>query len=126
MAVANPYNQYQEQSINTATPGMLIIMLFESAAKHINAGIRAVEEGNIQDSHNAIIKAQDIYSALSGCLDESVPMSKDLKDMYEYILKRLCEANIKKDAEILREVHAYTVEYRDTWKEAEKSIHLKK
>ena len=37
--------------------------------------------------------------------------------MYSYLLKRLREANIKKDAEILEEVLTHLRTMRDTWKE---------
>ena len=124
MAAVNPYLQYQQQSINTATPGMLIVMLFESAVKNINLAVRAIDDHNVEASHNALIKVQNIYSSLDGYLNPAVPLSADLHNWYEYILRRLMEANIKKDKEILSEVLSYTVEFRDTWKEAEKKIHL--
>jgi len=126
MAVTNPMRQYQEQVMNTATPGMVTVMLFDEVIKNINIAMRAIDEQNIQDSHNAILKAENIYAALSGALDEKFEISKNLAQLYEYMASRLAEANIKKDKEILKEVITFSTEFRDTWKQAEKNIHMKK
>ena len=124
MAVLNPYAQYKDLTVNTATPGMLIIMLFEGAVKNINIAIKAIDEKNVQQAHDALIKTQDIYSSLMFSLNENVQISAQLKNLYAYILDRLAEANIKKDVDILHEVLGYTQEFRDTWKEAERKIHM--
>lgn len=124
MAVTNPTDFYREQTINTATPGMLIVMLFNGAVKNINLAIRAINEQNIEEAHNAIIKTENIYISLAGYLDEKVPISKNLKDLYSYIVDRLVYANMKKDISALHEVLGYSVEFRDIWTEAEKVLHI--
>jgi len=121
MALANPMRQYQDQVVNTATPGMVTVMLFEEVIKNINLASKAINEGNIQDSHDAIMKAENIYLTLENFLDERFEISKSLSKLYEYMASRLVEANVKKDKEILREVAAFSMEFRDTWKQAEKN-----
>ena len=121
MAVANPMRQYQDQVVNTATPGMVTVMLFEEIIKNINIASKAIDEQNIQDSHDAIMKAENIYLTLENFLDERFEISKSLSKLYEYMASRLVEANVKKDKEILREVAAFSLEFRDTWKQAEKN-----
>ena len=37
--------------------------------------------------------------------------------MYEYIHRRLVEANVKSDETILEEVEGLVTEFRDTWKQ---------
>jgi len=123
MVNANPLLQYQEQVTNTATPGMVTVMLFEETAKNINLAIRAINDQDMQNSHNHIVKAQNIYLALNGFLNERFEISKSLSKLYDYLSRRLVEANIKKDVRILREVLAFTVEFRDTWRQAEKNLH---
>ena len=124
MATINPAAHYKEQVINTATPGMITVMLFEEAAKNIKIAIGAVKARNIQESHNAIVKAQNIYSALNGFLNNEFEISKNLSSLYVHLGKRLAEANAKKDIEILKEVLEFTLEFRDTWKQAEKNASL--
>ena len=125
MASVNPMQQYQEQVLNTATPGMVTVMLFDEAAKNINLAIRAVNEQNIQVSHDSIVKAQNIYLALNGFLNDKIAISKSLSKLYDYLARRLAEANIKKNTAILKEVLSFTLEFRDTWKQAEKNIHMR-
>ena len=50
-------------------------------------------------------------------LDHRYAVAKDFDAVYDYLLKRLIEANIKKDAEILNEVLQHLRTMRDTWKE---------
>ena len=121
MASVNPMRKYQEQVANTATPGMVTVMLFEEIIKNINLAAKAIDEQNIQDSHDAIIKAENIYLTLDNFLDERFEISKNLSRLYQWMASRLVEANIKKDKEILQEVAAFSVEFRDTWKQAEKN-----
>ena len=124
MANINAMRQYEEQVINTATPGMVTVMLFEEVIKNINLGIKAIDEHNIQDSHNAIIKAENIYLALNGWLDTRFEISKPLSRLYEFLASRLVEANSKKDKEILKEVLSFSTEFRDTWSQAEKNARI--
>ena len=124
MATLNAMRQYQQQVVNTATPGMVTVMLFEEIIKNINLGMKAIDEQNIQDSHNAIMKAQQIYLALNGYLDERFEISKSLSRLYEFLDSRLMEANMKKDKDILKEVLVFTTEFRDTWRQAEKNARL--
>lgn len=120
----NPLQQYKEQAANTATPGMLIIMLFDGAIKNIKLAINAIQEHKIEEAHNSIVKAEEIYVYLINSLDVKVPISTDLKKLYDYLLNRLIEANMKKDDTILTEVLEFTVDFRDTWRQAEKNIHI--
>lgn len=120
------YQKYQEQAVNTATPGMLVIMLFEGAVKNLNIAIKALEEKNIETAHNSIIKVENIYTSLIGYLNGNVAMSGDLKKIYTYLLQRLVEANTKKDALILKEVLEFSMDFRETWRQAEKNLHMQK
>ena len=120
----NPAAIYQEQVINTATPGMVTVMLFDEAAKNIKIAMGAINAKNIQESHNAIMKAQNIYTALNGFLSENYEISKHLSKLYNYLAGRLAEANAKKDNAILTEVLEFTVDFKETWKQAEKNASL--
>jgi len=124
MANINAMRQYEEQVINTATPGMVTVMLFEEVIKNINLGMKAIDDNNIQDSHNAIVKAENIYLALNGWLDAKYEISKPLSRLYEFLASRLVEANSKKDKKILQEVLVFSTEFRDTWRQAEKNARI--
>ena len=113
----NPYQQYQQNFINSAGKGELTLMLYDGAAKFIKQGIRFIGENNIQSAHDSIVRAQEIISHLSETLDPDYELSGDLALLYEYINRRLIEANIKKDVDILGEALDFVRQFRETWKE---------
>ncbi len=120
MALNNPYNQYKENSVLTASPQELTLMLFNGAIKFINLGRISIEKNDIEGKNNALKRAQDIISELNMTLDMNYDISKSLRPLYLYINERLLEANLRKDTACLDEAQAMVTELRDTWKEAMK------
>ncbi|MCM1567156.1 MAG: flagellar export chaperone FliS [Dehalobacter sp.] len=116
----NPYQQYKQNSIISADKGELTLLLYDGAVKSIKQGIKFIEEKKIQDVHNSIIKAQEIITYLSETLNMEYEISGNLSSLYEYINRRLFEANMKKDKYILDEALGLVVDLRDTWREAVK------
>lgn len=117
---AQVYDQYKRSSVETVSPGKLLLMLYDGALKNINNATLAIKDNNINQAHNDIVKTQDIVVELMSTLDMSYDISKSLFSLYDYIMNRLIEANINKDAVILEEVGAFVGELRDTWQEAVK------
>ena len=117
MAVNNPYQAYQQNTVTTASPGELTLMLYNGCLKFINIAKKAIQENNISEKNMNIQKAQNIISELMVTLNMDVEISKQLMSMYDYIHRRLIEANIKNDVEILEECEGFVTEFRDTWKQ---------
>ncbi|KAF0195883.1 MAG: flagellar biosynthesis protein FliS [Bacillota bacterium] len=117
MALPNPYAQYQHQSVMTASPGDLTLMLYNGCIKFIKQGQVAVEQKDISGAHSAIRRAQDIILEFMATLDMQIDLSHNLVTLYEYINQRLAEANIRKDNQILAECLGLVTELRDTWAE---------
>ena len=117
MAVNNPYAAYANSKIMTASPAELTLMLYDGAIKFCNIAIMGVEEKDIEKAHNNIIKVERIIREFLNTLDHKYPVAKDFDNVYRYLKRRLLEANLKKDAEILEEVLGHLRTMRDTWKE---------
>ena len=117
MAVQNPYAQYNNSKILTASPAELTLMLYDGAIKFCNMAIMSIEQNDIEKAHINIIRVQRIIDEFRATLDMKYPVSKDFDRVYVYLLQRLFEANIKKDKEILEEVNTHIHDMRDTWKE---------
>ncbi|WP_096156610.1 flagellar export chaperone FliS [Bacillus sp. FJAT-45066] len=117
MAVNNPYKAYQNNSVNTASPGELTLMLYNGCLKFLKLAKKGIEEKNIEMKNTNLIKAQKIVQELMVTLNMDVEMSKSLMSMYDYLNRRLMEANVKNDVAIIEEVEGYVVEFRDTWKQ---------
>lgn len=111
------YAAYANNKVTTATPADLILMLYEGAIKFCNIAIVAIENKDIMKAHTNIMKAQRIIQEFQISLDHRYATAKDFDEVYTYLLSRLREANVKKDAEILEEVLKHLRTMRDTWKE---------
>lgn len=125
MALPNVYEQYNNSKIMTASKPELTLMLYEGAIKFCNIAIMGIEQHDIQKAHNNIIKVQRIIAEFRATLDHKYPVAEDFDRVYEYLEKRLVEANVKKDIEILEEVNTHLHTMRDTWKEVMKQAHVK-
>ena len=117
MALPNAYAQYNNNKVLTASPAELTLMLYEGMIKFCNIAETAIEQGDVQKAHTNIIKVQHIIDYLRQTLDMKYPVAQDFERIYEYLSKRLIEANMKKDIEILQEVNTHIHSVRDTWKE---------
>lgn len=117
MALPNGYVNYGNSKIITASPAELTLMLYEGAIKYCNIAIMALDKKDIEKVNNNIIKAEKIIDYLQVTLDMKYPVAKNFDDMYNYLMQRLIEANIKKDTEILEEICVHLRSIRDTWKD---------
>jgi len=120
MIAYNAYNQYKENSIYTASPEELTLMLYNGLVKFIMRGIDSIEKKHIEDANTNIIKAQNIVSEFMNTLDMNYEISASLNSIYDYMLRRLVDANVTKNKEILEEVLGFARTLRDTWEQAMK------
>lgn len=111
------YDTYAKSKILTASPAELTLMLYEGAIKFCNIAIVAIEEKNVEKAHVNITKVENIIAEFLATLDHKYPVAKDFENVYNYLMDRLVEANMKKDKEILEEVLTHLRTMRDTWKE---------
>lgn len=120
MALNKAYNQYKENSIFTSSPEELTLMLYNGLVRFILQAEAHLDESDLSRASNSIIRAQDIVLYFRSTLDMKYGVSESLDLMYEYMHRRLIEANIKKDKDILTEILGYAKELRDTWTQAMK------
>ena len=97
MTANNAYAKYKEQSVNTATPEELTLMLYNGCIKFINLAEVFMDDKNIEKANLNIIKAQDIISELNITLNLDYEISDNLRLLYEFVRERLLEANLRKD-----------------------------
>lgn len=117
MAINNPYQAYQQNSVTQSTPGELTLMLYNGCLKFLNQAKKGIETKDIELKNTNIQKAQNILRELMITLDPSQTISQSMASLYEYMINRLVEANINNDASLVDEVYALTIEFRDTWKQ---------
>ncbi|WP_339171646.1 flagellar export chaperone FliS [Anoxybacillus sp. FSL W8-1294] len=117
MAMNNPYQSYQTNAVQTASPGELTLMLYNGCLKFIAQAKKAIEDKDIEARNTNLLKAQKIIQELMVTLNMEYEVAKSMMTMYDYMYRRLVEANIKSDVTILEEVEGYVKEFRDTWKQ---------
>lgn len=117
------YAAYANNKVMTASPAELTLMLYEGAIKFTNLAIAAVDEKDVQKAHDNIMKVENIIEEFQSTLDHKYPVAKDFDEVYNYLMLRLRDANMKKDKEILEEVLTHLRTMRDTWKDVMKLAH---
>ncbi|NFD29465.1 flagellar export chaperone FliS [Clostridium botulinum] len=122
MYTANAYNTYKNNSVNFASKDQLLLMLVDGAVKFSKIARQSIVDKNIVKAHENLVKAQDIFYELMATLDvnQAETWGNQLMSIYEFIVRRLGEANIKKDTKIMDEVIPLIEDIRNTWYEAEK------
>ena len=113
----NPFNEYKKTQRATANQGKLIVMLYDGAIKFLNIAIDNMSPKTYDIANANIIKAQDIITELLLSLNmrDGGEISQNLFNLYLYFKKALLEANIKKDAEMIKSVLKLIKDLRDAW-----------
>ena len=107
--------------MQTAAPGQVVLMLFDGAIRFLDRAEQGFEmddpaEAN-QTIHNNIQRAQDIVHELNVALDlrNGGELATTLRGLYEYMDRRLLEANTRKSADGILECKKYLTSLREAW-----------
>lgn len=113
----SPHDQYKQTEINTANQGKLIVMLYDGAIKFLNIALENMDPQTYDVVNNNILKTQDIITELLLSLNtkEGGEISTSLFNLYIYFKKKLLEANIEKNSDIIKEIINHLKELRDAW-----------
>lgn len=119
--LGNPYQQYQNNAVVTASQGELTLMLYNGAIKFCNLTIEAIENKDIKRANEFNIRVQDIIAELQISLDTTYEVGKEMDRLYTFIQELLISGNIQKDKTKILDAQYLIREFRDTWKEVLKS-----
>lgn len=115
---------YRTNSVLTASPGQLVLMLYDGALKAMAIARAAMEQPerdprSIELINHQLQKAQNIVLELQGGLNLEAggEFAKTLYRLYDYHNRRLLEANIRKELAPLIEVEGLVKSLRDAWAE---------
>ena len=111
---------YRRQQVETASPGQLVVMLYDACIGHCKAAQDAIAAADRDRAARHLLKAQDIIAELMSALNVGAggELAVRLLSLYEYMYRRLVHANVRKDAEAAREVERLLAELRGAWAEA--------
>jgi flagellar protein FliS len=113
----NPYAAYRQTQVATADPVELVVLLYEGAIRFTSNAIAALNSGDRETAHGAFLRAQEVVLELLSCLDlEQGAVAENLAAIYEYLYRRLVDANVRKDAAIAQEVVGHLRLLLDSWR----------
>jgi len=117
MSLALGY-EYKKTAVETSTPEKLLLMLYEGAISFLKEAIAAAEGKDYPAVNERLQRVQAIVGELMATLNPNYEVSRQLMTLYDYFLRRLIEANVKKDQAIMEEVLGMLSELKGVWEEA--------
>lgn len=117
-SVLNQYKQVGAQSgVASASPHRLIQMLLEGALEKINLAKGYMQRGEIALKGSHISWAISIIDGLRMSLDKEQggDIAQNLDDLYDYMGRRLAQANMENSVEMLNEVSGLLQEIKSAW-----------
>jgi flagellar protein FliS len=119
--------QYKRRQIESASPGRLIVLLYDGALDNLNKAELFYQErgdGWIEGYNNNLISAQNIVTELLTALDteKGGEIAENLLQLYEFVQTRLIESNVKKDLVALEEARKVLLILREGWVEVQDSV----
>jgi flagellar protein FliS len=100
---ANPWQSYRQVATKTATPGQLVLMLFDGALRFLDKALIGFDLDDPLDSNlainNNIIKAQEILRELNSSLnmEQGGEFAATMRRLYNYYDLQLSQSNLQKD-----------------------------
>jgi flagellar protein FliS len=114
-ATASPA-AYQQQSIMTAPPERLVVMLYDGAIRFFFQAAAALREDARTTAFERLDRGEAIVDHLLATLDMSAgQVAERLEGIYVFCKRLLMEARIERDADKVDLVRGYLSELRDAW-----------
>jgi len=115
--MAAPSQEYLKTKVMTASPEMLTLMLWDGAIRFAEQGKDAILKKEIEASYKSLVRAQQIVTEMISCLKHSVnpDLCGKLAALYNFIYRRLVDANLQKDAKLVDDALEIMRHQRETW-----------
>jgi len=123
----NKVKHYQKEALKTrlasADPHQIILMLMEGAIESMKIAIITMEQRDFENKAKAISKAGSIIDSLRLSLDMDIggELSENLASLYFYMSRRLVEANVENDPQIVAEVIDLITTIKSAWEQIPES-----
>ncbi|WP_327008703.1 flagellar export chaperone FliS [Dactylosporangium sp. NBC_01737] len=112
-------NRYVSDSVATAPPSRLLVMLYDRLVLDLMIAGQSLEQGDRQTASGRIQHAQEIIMELRATLDTSAwSGGPGLASLYSYLITELVQANVSGDRSKIETVQNFAEQLRDAWREA--------
>ncbi|MCU6664631.1 MAG: flagellar export chaperone FliS [Silvania sp.] len=109
-----------ESAVLSASPHQLVVLLFDGALSAMKRAMILIEQGDIAGKGLALTKAINIISnGLQSGLNHEIggELTTNLDSLYDYMTRRLLQANLHNDLDAINEVVELLNNIADAWKE---------
>lgn len=124
MLEAQKQNLYLQTQVNTASKPELTLMLYNGCIRFMKQAGLSIDQKDIPGKIENIRRAQAIINELIVTLNMNYDISNRLRMHYDFVNRKLIEANIKSDKESLQFCITHITELRDTWMQAMKNVKM--
>ena len=109
---------YLQQSVLTASPGQLVVMLYDGACRFLTQAAYAMREGDRARSHQRLGRAEAIVDELLATLNmDAGEVATQLQALYVFWRRQLTDARLEDDADRIDLVHDQLADLREAWAE---------
>ncbi len=113
----NAHDAYLESRIHSADPAELVRLLCQAATRAVRNARRHLAAGDIPARTRSINYACEILLELTGSLDHARggEISQRLAQLYDYMVRKLIEANFRQSDQALAEVLGLLSTLSEAW-----------
>ncbi len=128
MSLPNPYAQYRQNSIETATSTRIVVMLYDGAIRFLSQALAAMAAKNYAQQSRLIGNAQAIIAHLHDTLNPEIgsAFAAPLLGIYTALLRSLTQANIQNQPQPVEDAIAVLRDLRETWAEVDRQCQADK
>jgi flagellar protein FliS len=119
MTAAYATNPFLADTVFTASPERLLVMLYDRLALDLRRAEAAIDGRDPAEAHERLTNAQEIVATLRSALDVEVwPQGAGLLSVYDYLLRLLVDANVEKNATKVAEARGLVAPLHEAWTQA--------
>lgn len=120
----NPFQQYKNTEVVTASKENILIMLYDGAIRFLKKAIAATSQNNLDEKNKYVGKTMDIVNELRATLNHKADenIANHLEQLYEFVLDRLLKGSMENNPKYLEEAMGVLETLRKAWDEAIKSL----
>lgn len=114
---ANPDRAYASNKFEGMSPERIVLALYDGALSSMERAASAIQEEDQRKLGEQLSKAIAIIGELQASLDQERggQISEKLDSLYTYVIQGLLDANVKKDASKIEEMHSHISTVREGW-----------
>jgi len=115
--------RYMRESVATASPARLVVMLYDALVKDLRLASKAIEARDPQAGHDRLVHAQAIVDELASSLRHDLwDGSTQLAQLYDFVRAELVSANISKDVVHVDNCLTVVTPLQEAWHQAIRQV----